>query len=384
MPNTLVNIITDENPISAYLFIKEKYEEGDSLMFISAKDTADDLEFLSSIWKVPEDRIEEILFKRDSDEDAYELICRNVVSHLNAETNYCVNLAGGTRYMALAVQQVFEKFNARYFYVNVEENKIVETVFDDSIYDNDDRFTPIRHRMRIKEYLELHELSNNLNHIKMPVRSEMCTQGVYDVLTKVGIDASDAETLCQLREYRKKKTRSKISQMTHPVSPKIKPVPHLRHFMDKIHFKETDAGYLRPEEIDYLTGGWLEEYLYGFVKKLVKPDDIAMGVRIFQKNLPQHDNELDVVFTKDNQLFVMECKTGFASERMFNEIVYKCCALKEALLGISCHSYIFSLKKDETGKLRQIAFNMGVTFCDGTFMQKLSRLKGLVKQVIKS
>ena len=53
MPKTLVNIVTDDNPIPAYLFIKEKYEAGDRLMFISAKSTEDDLSFLltSALWE---------------------------------------------------------------------------------------------------------------------------------------------------------------------------------------------------------------------------------------------------------------------------------------------------------------------------------------------
>ena len=45
--------------------------------------------------------------------------------------NYCVNLAGGTRYMALAVQQVFERFKSEFFYVQVEENLIVKSAFDE-------------------------------------------------------------------------------------------------------------------------------------------------------------------------------------------------------------------------------------------------------------
>lgn len=383
MSKTLVNIITEENPLSAYLFIKEKYEEGDSLMFISAKDTEDDLDFLSSIWKVPNENIEEILLRRDNDEDAYELICRSVIPHLHKETNYCVNLAGGTRYMALAVQQIFEKFNTKYFYVNIEDNKIVETIYDDSIYDNDDRFYPIQHRMQVKEYLDIHELENDLSERQMPVRSEMYTQAIYDIFTKVGVDSSDMYVLSQLREYRNKKSQTRISLMEHPTSPKGKPVPNLSQFLRKIHFQESTPGFLQQDEVVYITGGWLEEYIYNFVKKLVRPDDIVLGVHIYKKNLPQHNNELDVVFTKNNQLFVMECKTGFVSDRMFNEVVYKCCALKEALLGVSCHSYIFSLKKDETGKLQKIAANMDVTFCDGNYVQKPSKLKSLVKQVVK-
>lgn len=157
MSKTLVNIVTDDNPIPAYLFVKEKYEPGDRLMFISAKSTEDDLQSLSRLFRVPEGDIESILLRHNDDEITYEKICRIVnarlMQDLDKNVTYFVNLAGGTRYMALAVQQVFEKFRPTYFYVHVKDNVIVQTIYDDSINDNDDRFEPIRHRMSIAEYL---------------------------------------------------------------------------------------------------------------------------------------------------------------------------------------------------------------------------------------
>ena len=58
-------------------------------------------------------------------------------------------------------------------------------------------------------------------------------------------------------------------------------------------------------------------------------------------------------------------QTGVKTERLFNEIVYKACAIKEALLGVSCYSYIFSLTKDdEDNTYKLIAGNMDVTFYD--------------------
>ena len=114
MSKTLVNIITEDNPIPAYLFIKEMYEEGDKLMYISAKDTEDDLDALSELFNVPATHIEEIVLRNDMDEFTYEKICRTVLGYLSEGVNYCVNLAGGTRYMALAIQQVFEKFKASF------------------------------------------------------------------------------------------------------------------------------------------------------------------------------------------------------------------------------------------------------------------------------
>ena len=71
-----------------------------------------------------------------------------------------------------------------------------------------------------------------------------------------------------------------------------------------------------------------------------------------------------MVFTKGNKLFVIECKTGVQSERLFNEIVYKVCAIREALLGVSSYSYIFSLKQDYTDVLKRIAQNMDIIFVD--------------------
>ena len=70
------------------------------------------------------------------------------------------------------------------------------------------------------------------------------------------------------------------------------------------------------------------------------------------------------MFMKNNRLFVIECKTGVETERMFSEIVYKACALREALLGVSCHFYIASLKKDGNDNLDKIAKSMDIVFWD--------------------
>ena len=92
MSKTLVNIITDDNPIPAYLFIKEMYEEGTD-RYISAKDTEDDLNALSELFSIPATHIDEIVLKNHIDECTYEKICRTVLEQLNHETSYSVNLA---------------------------------------------------------------------------------------------------------------------------------------------------------------------------------------------------------------------------------------------------------------------------------------------------
>ena len=375
MPKTLVNIITDDNPIPAYLFIKEKYEAGDRLMYISAKDTQDDLDALSELFNIPAALIDEIVLKQDMDEITYEKICRTILGHLKKDVQYCVNLAGGTRYMALAVQQVFEKFNTVFFYVQVEENLIVQSIFDDSIYDDDDYFFPVRHRMTIAEYLRAHEIQHDLGQgIHKPIRSEEESTLFFNLFSKHKLRHQNYKTMELLRDHYRNRRGIKIDDVETNDSPQSPAVPGLSQFLYDIQFVPEKEGELNKSELEYLTGGWFEEYVYHLVNRYVNPQDIALNVVISRGGI-RHNNELDVVFTKGNKLFVIECKTGVQTERLFNEIVYKVCAISEALLGVSCNSYIFSLKEDDNGILKRIAENMGITFVDNSILTNPGKLQ---------
>ena len=386
MPKTLVNIITEDNPIPAYLFIKEKYETGDRLMYISAKDTEDDLDALSELFSVPATHIDEIVLKHDMDEFSYEKICRTILTHLDKDIQYCVNLAGGTRYMALAVQQVFEKYHSTFHYVQVEENIIVQSIFDDGIYNNDDLFFPIRHRMTIAEYLRANDIQNDLaDEEHIPIRSDADAIRIFKMFTDGQFSGKDYETLELLRLHYRKKKNIRIQEVETSTNPKYPAVAHLSGFLNHIGFIPSVNGKLNRHELEYLTGGWFEEYVYYQVKKHINPQDIAIGIHISKNNDTRHKNELDVVFTKGNKLFVIECKTGVQTESMFNEIVYKACAINEALLGVSCYSYIFSLKKDDTNNLKRIADNMGLTFVDYDILKSPAKLKlAMVKMGIQA
>lgn len=375
MSKTLVNIVTDDNPIPAYLFIKEKYEPGDRLMFISAKSTEDDLQNLSRLFHVPEGDIESILLRYNDDEITYEKICRVVNARLmqdrDKNNTYFVNLAGGTRYMALAVQQVFEKFHPTYFYVHVKNNVIVQTIYDDSINDNDDRFEPIRHRMSIAEYLEAHGIQHNLDEhpsFHSPIRSKEDVTYIFQLFAGQQLGRLH-KTLDTLRkDYRNRSSLDIGEAMATGVNGSA--VPALSQCLTKMHFKPETEGVLSQRELEYLTGGWFEEYTYYLVKENLQTDDLALNVLIAREgmNINQNNNELDVVFIMNNKLFVIECKTGVQGLGTFNGIVYKLCAIREALLGMSCHSYIFSLRDDVKGDWERVARNMGSTFVDRSIL----------------
>ena len=380
---TLVNIISREHPLAAYLFIKEYYEVGDKLLFISANDSFDCITPLVKALKTDPEFVQRIVLRRDEDKYTYERICRTINGKVDPEAEYYVNLAGGTRYMALSVQHVFSNFHSTFFYIQTRENLIVKTIFDDSIYDDDDEILPIRYRMKLGEYFEVHGLSHDLDTPKPLVGTVQQAQHMFHLFSKQLIGNNDYKVMEVLRNKYRSWKYINIEDIENSINDEMPPIPYLSKFLKNIGFVPKEKGVLQHEELDFLTGGWFEEYVYYLFKSVLQPDDIAIGVRIDGCTEIRHNNELDVCFIKNNQLFVIECKSGISSESMFNEIVYKVSSLKEVLLGLDCHSYIFSLKKDPTGDLKKVAKYMNIRFLDYDCLTNPEKLKKEVDKMMK-
>ena len=379
MSKTIVNIIDKSNPLPAYLFTKEYYEDGDGLLFISNEEEANCIQLLTRQLEVDELSVKSIIVKRHENNMLYEYICRTIKSQLDDKTQYYLNLAGGNRYMTLSVQHVFEEFNTLFFYTQTRENQIVKTIFDNSIYDDDDEVFPIKHRMTLKEYFGLYGLESDVDEPRKMVKETPFSQHLFTLFSQNLLGQGDYQVMETLRnKYRNWKFLI-ISEVENPHKEHMTPIPNLSKFLNYIGFVPERNGSLQSYEIEYLTGGWFEEYVYALIKDVLQPDDIAMGVHI-SNGIIKHNNELDVCFIKANKLFVIECKTGVTSESLFNEIVYKVCALKEVLLGTS-NSYIFSLKKDLKGNWKKTAKYMGITFCDWLNLTKPENLKHILKEM---
>ena len=379
---TIVNIISREHPLAAYLFIKEYYEVGDKLLFISSNENFDCITPLVKCLNINKETVQRIVLRRDADSYIYERICRTINGMIDKESNYFVNLAGGTRYLALSVQHVFSNYKSTFFYIQTRENFIVKTIFDNSIYDNDDEIIPIRHKMKLGEYFEVHGLSHDLDMPKHLVGDESKAMFMFNLFAKKKLSGSDYKVLDILREKYRNWKYVDIKEVETTSKETMVPIPNLSRFLKYINFEPAEPGILQHGELDFLTGGWFEEYVYYLIKKLFQPDDIAIGVHIDGITEIKHNNELDVCFIKNNQFFVIECKSGINSDSMFNEIVYKVSALKEVLLGLDCNSYIFSLKKDPTGDLKKIAKYMEVTFYDFDVLTQEDKFKKEFKTML--
>jgi hypothetical protein len=139
---------------------------------------------------------------------------------------------------------------------------------------------------------------------------------------------------------------------------------------DEISTKPETDGWRRT----FFEGGWLEYQAYRVLMEL-KPEipklkDVALGVKLQRENA--HD-EADVLFIANNQLFVVECKTG--ANVNINLHLQRLDSLKHRLGGITAHALLITTETIGANISKANLLNVGVI--DGT---QLKDLKSHLKQ----
>ena len=365
MGKTIVSIISEQT-IPNYLFIKELFIPGDTLMFISSKKMKEKIEWIKDALNWTLCSTLEIVFQNDGDEENYDAIFSQVSHYLNDREQYYVNLTGGTKFLALVLQNLFERFNSKFYYIPYPKNQII------SVTESEEK--RISHRVTVREYLNVYG-----EHIKDPKKITIEKSYTKDFLSLFldKLHSNQYIIIDKLRAYRKSKWIN-VSDVENKEEEPNKPrIDGLSVFLKDIHYPIM-SNILQKSDIQYLTGGWFEEYVYHYIKESVRPNDIQLGVNIKKTN-----NDLDVVFTLGNKLYVVECKTGVERELMLKEIVYKASALKSELLGLSAKSYIFALSEGGE-RWETAASNMGIQFCGRSFFLDENKLEVLLKNIVKS
>jgi hypothetical protein len=373
MNRTIVSIISEQT-VPNYIFIKEMMSKGDKLMFISSKRFENRISWIQDALNVESDRIIPLLLSNPDDEERWQLMSSSIEKALDKETKYLVNLTGGTKYMSLAVQRVFEKFDSEFYYIPYPKNSLLTPM-------GTDEHKPIKYRLSIKEYLTSYGVQYKE---KQRVLTEDYTEIFFHNFIAGNLDYTIVDLL---RDYRNRKN-SDIKMIENGAYFKEenplqnRKIEGLVTFLSQIKFPMANEGMLTSYETQYITGGWFEEYVYNQFVKHIKPQSIAIGLEI--KNTDRtNQNDLDVVFTFGNKLFVVECKTGIDGNKMFNETVYKATAIKETVLGLSANTYIFSLASADE-RFSTIAKNLGIRYYDRSYFENPEKFNELIKTIIST
>lgn len=295
MARILISILSD-NPIANFLFYKEKQDYFDYQIFITTpemkkKEVGRKME---TAMDLPLDSIKRIEVPNDNFSDIINILDSE---NFSKDDEYWINQTGGTKAMSIAVFQFFQEYNAKFVYLAIGVAKFVSLLDNESL--------PVTYSATLKEYLALY----GIRHDPSPPNT-YGEQKLYDLFNKV------------------KKNKWYL--------------PH--------HLAKADTFYTNPKDRVFYKGGWFEEYAYMRIKKdfCLSDDHIALSAKLYRGNSLVNDNEIDVMFIKDNVLNIIECKVamnGYGDPKdTVLEYLYKLAAIAKDL-GLRVNSYVFTLHK---------------------------------------
>lgn len=293
MSKTIVSILSD-HLLPNFLFIKEMEGQYSDLLFVSTPqmEMQEKAMHLEVALGRKEGSVRRIVVANDNYKEILDALR---AEQLSGSVEYVVNITGGTKTMSLAVHEYFCQFNASFVYVPIGKN---------SYYDfSTDQTHSLDYRVSLNEYFTLYGLAYDYDN---------------DLIC-------DAQRPFKLFDEQKK-----------------------RNFYLTKELRDAHKAP-RPELRRYLGGEWFEEYVYLRIKRdfNLRDEDIAKSVKICRLSSTSNDNELDVVFVRDNALYVIECKvsmTGYGKEpkSVVDEYLYKLAAISKDF-GLRVNSYIFTL-----------------------------------------
>lgn len=297
MKTYLVSLISDHT-LPNFLFIEEMREKYDELIFIttremSEKGSANHLEktlgFLkNSILRIeiPEDNLNGILECLET-------------AHFSENDKYIINLTGGTKMMAIGSYTYFSKFLSSFYYIPIGKNKILNAKTSEE--------SDLNYRIGLADYLSLYGLE--IEYDSDPTYPPEHTKALFKKYKSSGFVRREIPEISDAQNHSESKDKR------------------------------------------YYDGIWFEEYVYQRIKEeqQLEDDKIKTGIKLFREGSEQrNDNEIDIMFVKDNELYVGECKVsligkpGTDSNKLLEQYMYKLAAISKDF-GIRVHPYIFTL-----------------------------------------
>ncbi len=324
MAKVLISLVSDQT-IPNLLLIKElSFIDRYILISTDKMERQGKSDWIINASGIPEENYSKIIVTEDS--------LRNIETALNKidfddNDEFYVNLTCGTKIMSIGVYNFFRNKRSEIYYIPIGKN-IYRKIFPEV----KQREMPIEYRTDVIEYLKAYGIDIlNPKKVNALAIEPAYTQKFYKFF--LNSDASELELLNKLRSYRNCK---KIS---------IQEINGLKQYLSNIKFPQSNQDTLTKKEIKYLTGEWFEEYVYSWVQNIrkIKANEIAISIQIRRQSV---QNEFDVMYTSDNALHVIECKSSIydpGSERnILDESLYKLAALKRDF-GLFVKSSIITL-----------------------------------------
>jgi len=297
----LISLISD-HLLPNYLFIKEMAGKYDKLLFITTEKMEDAGigKRLEKALGLKENAVQRIVV---SEENLNETLAKLKSVLFSNDDRFMVNLTCGTKIMSIGVYEYFFQFSSSYYYIPINKNKIADVETSKEV--------PLNYRVNLEEYLTLYGITFQSD--KPLIYPSEHTFKLFDHYKKANFN------------------RSRISEILNAQN----------------HTIESDK--------TYYSGGWFEEYCYLRIKreKRLNDDCIYQGIKLFRENSGlENDNEIDVMYVSENELYVCECKISLKGRPMvkdyelLEQYMYKLAAISKDF-GLIVNPFILTLYRFE-------------------------------------
>lgn len=389
-PTVLVSLVSDQT-VPNYLSIKT-FDEADHFYFISTSLMEDHIRGNRREWLIRAAGIEDsdaefILVNPEEKEDLLAKL--SSIPWKDKFSRIIVNITGGTKMMSLASYEFFKPITSDIWYIPINSSQYHRV-------DNSLDKRSVEYKMNVEEYLACCGISRELKQFneKPPLFDELTNQTLFEKMVGCEQCKSEMELIrllfrddnALLKKQIKKKKGFKLdgphsfSQFSEELERNKDSIPEEKYlklkeirsfdfifnFFDKIGLSYKERNLLFLSQVNFITGGWFEEYSYYLLKRICNTPEnhFKLGVGLdAQRDAYFTSNDLDVVMVNNNVLYVVECKSGGMEEtELFNKTVYLQAALRK-YFGLSVKSILMTLS--ETSELqKKKAETLGISLID--------------------
>ena len=317
----LVSIISDQ-AVPNLLFIKQFTQPDSHFYFISSQEMEEKqaTRNLKAALKLPEKKCHTIVIDAN---DAL-LVFDQLKGHaFPSDEDYLINLTGGNKLMSQMVFQHFLDFDSRMYYAPIGS----------------------------QDYQVLYP------EVERIPKDQSIKTSLDDYLRAYGFVAKSSLVYYEGKPAPDSLMRQVI-KTGHPA--KVKSILQA----SQQDYKGFDKGYLMGE--------WFELYCYKFFREAFSLSDnqiaCSVGVKRADSDTPfEHDNEFDLMFIHQNDLYVFECKVytqGKITTRKISQPMFKLASLTQKF-GLKCKKYMavlgeFSRDTDSVRQLENLRLNLEI------------------------
>lgn len=325
MKSVLVSLVGDQTVPNVFLILDDAFRGVDEYLFLTTP-LMEERERLPHILRatgLPEGRCRVLQVAADELSDIYGKL--DALRLPGEGVRYYVNLTSGTKLMSIALFDYFARGAyascSSIFYIPIGRNAYVQVQKEGRPL-----IRELTYRISVWEYLASYgiELAEAR---KRPYQPSGYSLALMPKMQALRTEPAFAKALHGLRQAYNR-NRDKGEAMSLEIG------PELSALLEQLDYPLGDKASLSAADARYLTGGWLEEWAYHKVQSALSlPDSaLALNALVTRSNRQggQVSNECDLLFTHNNTLYVLECKTGLGKRgsKLFDEAVYKLATLR--------------------------------------------------------